>query len=57
MPDAEREGQTTSKAAEKERTPYVRPTLRRLGSVRELTLGGGCQNAGDTSRPFNRMRM
>ena len=56
MPDAETGGTTRSNVADgKERKPYVPPTLRRLGSVRELTLGGGCRTAGDV-RPPTTMR-
>jgi hypothetical protein len=33
-----------------ERKPYVRPTLRRLGSVRDLTHSGGCVHMTDGSR-------
>jgi len=33
---------------------YEKPTLERLGSVREATRAGGMVNAGDAANPFHR---
>lgn len=37
--------------------PYVRPVLRRLGSVRELTLGGGLSHTADGSHSTRKPAM
>ena len=33
---------------------YEKPTLERLGRVREVTLAGGMVSAGDAANPFHR---
>jgi hypothetical protein len=38
-----------------EKKPYVKPALRRLGSVRDLTHGGGCLTTSDGRRPMAAM--
>lgn len=57
MPDAQTQGKTSNVADKKERKPYVKPALRRLGSVRELTLGGGCRTSPDVRPPLNKRPM
>jgi hypothetical protein len=37
--------------APRSKKPYVTPVLKRLGSVRELTLGGGSIPIGDGRKP------
>ena len=37
-----------------DRSMYEKPTLERLGRVREVTLAGGMVSAGDAANPFHR---
>lgn len=41
-------------ATEPDLTQYAAPTLERIGSFRELTMGGGNFNPGDGTQAFHR---
>jgi hypothetical protein len=50
--EPEQADQGESKGAASPKRPYVRPEIRRLGTVRELTLTPGHSNVADASAPF-----